>query len=56
MLLLENLRSPPETVVQHLVQIRVVALVLSERIVEFVGRLEPGEDEEDHEQLREQNY
>ena len=52
MLLLENLRSPPEAGVENLVQIRVVALVLTERVVEFVGSLEPGEDQEDHEQLQ----
>ena len=56
MLLLENLRAPPETCVQHLVQIRVVALVLSKRIVELVGCLEPRENEEDHEDLREHDY
>ena len=52
MLLLENLRAPPETCVQHLVQIRVVALVPSKRIVELVGCLEPRENEEDHEDLK----
>ena len=52
MFLLESLRTPPEAGVQHLVQIGVVALVLSERIVEFVCSLEPGEDQEDDEQLQ----
>ena len=53
MLLLENLRSPPETGVQDLVQISIVAPVTPKGIVEFVGSLEPGEDEEDDEELQE---
>ena len=45
-----------EAGVKHLVQISIVALVLTERIVEFVGSLEPGEDQQDHEQLQQQNF
>ena len=56
MFLLESLRTPPEAGVQHLVQIRVVALVPSKRIVELVGCLEPRENEEDHEDLQEHDY
>ena len=52
--MLENLGTPPEAGVQDLVQISIVALVHTEGIVELVGRLEPGEDQEDDEELQQQ--
>ena len=49
---MESFRAPPETGVQPLLQVDIVALVPTKGIDEFVSSLEPGEDQHDEEELR----
>ena len=44
---------PPQTVVQLLHQVDIVPLVPPEWIEELVSGLQPGEDQDDQEQLKE---
>jgi hypothetical protein len=49
---LESFRAPPETGVQPLLQVDIVALVATKGVEEFISSLEPGEDQHDEEELR----
>ena len=49
--MLEELGASPETVVQLLLQVDTETFVVLERIVELVSSLEPGDDEDDCEEL-----
>ena len=50
-MLLEVLGVPPQAGVQLLPQVDVVPLVPAEGVGELVSRLEPGQDEDDQEEL-----
>ena len=49
---MESFGTPPETGVQPLLQVDIVALVSTKGIEEFVSSLQPGENQHDEEQLR----
>ena len=51
-MLLESFGTPPETGVQPLLQVDIVAFVSTKGIEEFVSSLQPGENQHDEEQLR----